>query len=168
MGRGLAPGASLAAAAALLVAAAVPAASSAVPSARHLAARPLVAQGSDPVITAACRTRTAGTTITLTADCATAVTLTVPGGFTLDGAGHVITAHDPVSGAFAGPVLTNAGPDMSIANLTVRGTEFTATCSHPLYGILIANARGSITNVRVLNITRHSRCRRNRSPCHRR
>jgi Right handed beta helix region len=159
MGRGLAPGASLAAATALLVAGAVPAASSAtVPSARHSAVRSLVARRSDPVITAACRTRTAGTTITLTADCATAVTLTVPGGFTLDGAGHVITAHDPASGAFVGPVLTNAGPDMSITNLTVRGTEFAATCSNPRYGILLANARGSITNVRVLNITQHSSC----------
>jgi Putative Ig domain/Right handed beta helix region/Domain of unknown function DUF11 len=146
MGRGLAPGASLAAAAALLAAGAVPAASSAtVPSAQQ-------------VITAACQTRTARATITLTADCATAVTLTVPDGFTLNGAGHVITAHDPASGAFAGPVLTNAGPDMSITNLTVRGTEFTATCSNPRYGILLANGKGSITNVRVLNIARHGSC----------
>jgi hypothetical protein len=159
MGRGLAPGASLAAAVALLAAGAVPAASSAtVPSARHSAPRPLVAPGPDRVITAACRTRTAHATITLTANCATAVTLTVPDGFTLDGAGHVITVHDPASGAFAGPVLTNAGPDMSITNLTVRGTKFTATCSNPSYGILLANARGSITNVRVLNITRHGSC----------
>jgi Domain of unknown function DUF11/Putative Ig domain len=159
MGGGLALSASLAAAAALPVAGAVPTASSAtVPSARPPAVRSLVAHGSDLVITAACQTRTAGTTITLTADCDTAVTLTVPDGFTLDGAGHVITAHDPASGAFAGPVLTNAGPDMSITNLTVRGTEFTAACSNPLDGILLANARGSITNVRVLNITRHSSC----------
>lgn len=156
MGRGLALSASLAAAAALPVAGAAPAASSAtVPPARPPVVRSLVAH---PVISTACQTRTAGTTITLTADCATAVTLTVPGGFTLDGAGHVITAHDPASGAFAGPVLTNAGPDMSITNLTVRGTEFTAACSNPRYGILLANARGSITNVRVLNITQHSSC----------
>jgi uncharacterized repeat protein (TIGR01451 family) len=159
MGHGRAPGASLAAAAALLVAGAVPFASSAtVPSTRSLATGALVVYRLDPVITAACRTRTAGTTIRLTADCDTAVTLTVPDGFTLDGAGHVITAHDPVSGAFAGPVLTNAGPDMSIANLTVRGTEFTGTCSNPSYGILLANARGSITNVRVLSVAQHSPC----------
>lgn len=159
MSHGRVPGASLAAAAALLVAGTVPFASSAaVPSARSAATASLVAHRPDPVITAACRTRTAGTTITLTADCATAVTLTVPDGFTLDGAGHVITAHDPVSGTFAGPVLTNAGPDMSITNLTVRGTEFTATCSNPPDGILLANARGSITHVRVLNIAQRGSC----------
>ncbi len=55
-------------------------------------------------------------------------------------------------------MLTNAGPDMSITNLTVRGTEFSATCSNPRYGILLAKARGSVTNVRVLNVTRHGSC----------
>ncbi len=104
MGRGLAPGASLAAGAALLVAGVVSAASSAaVLPARPSAARSLVAQGLPAVITAACQTRTAGTTIRLTADCATEVTLTVPDRFTLDGAGHVITAHDPAWGPSPGP-----------------------------------------------------------------
>ena len=166
VGQGRAPGASLAAVAALLVAGAVPFASpAAVPATRSLATGPLLVYRPDPVITAACRTRTAGTRITLTADCDTAVTLTVPDGFTLDGAGHVITAHDPAAGAFTGPVLTNtgpvlanAGPDMSITNLTVRGTEFTATCSNPPDGILLANAGGSITRVRVLNIAQRGSC----------
>ena len=107
---------------------------------------------------AACPSHTVtGTTITLTADCDTTVTLTVPDGFTLDGAGHTITAHDPAGGHFTGAVLTNAGPAMSLENLTVRGTGFARNCEN-LYGVVFMDASGSMTNVRVLDITQHSTC----------
>ena len=41
-----------------------------------------------------------GTTFTLTADCDTTEPLEVPDGFTVDGAGFTITAHDPATVPF--------------------------------------------------------------------
>src|ERR1700733_3222001 len=77
----------------------------------------------------ACDVTTSGATITLVRDCDTTSTLTVPAGFSVDGAGHTITAHDPGPRAFfQGPVLTNAGDSMSLQNLSVRGTGFAGTC----------------------------------------
>lgn len=43
-----------------------------------------------------------GTTWTLNADCTTDTSIIIPNGFTIDGAGHTITAVDPVSGHFVG------------------------------------------------------------------
>ena len=109
----------------------------------------------------ACDVTTSGTTIMLARDCDTASTLTVPAGFTVDGAGHAITAHDPGPGAFfQGPVLTNAGDSMLLENLTVRGTGFAGDCdnANPLYGVLFNNASGSMTNVDVLDITSLTAC----------
>jgi Putative Ig domain/Right handed beta helix region len=114
-------------------------------------------------VTVACPNMIAGHTITLTADCDTTATLTVPDGFTLDGAGHTISGHDADSATghfFTGPVLTNAGPEMSLENLTVRGTGFAFHCdlANNLVGVLFTNASGSMTNVRVLDISQHRTC----------
>ena len=75
-------------------------------------------------IMAACAGTTVGTTFTLTADCDTTVPLTVPDGFTVDGAGHKITAHDGRTVPFMGAVVTNAGTSMHLRNLTIQGTGF--------------------------------------------
>ncbi|MBO1413032.1 putative Ig domain-containing protein [Streptomyces sp. FH025] len=121
------------------------------------------AAGKDPDITTACAGTVSGSIFTLSADCDTTVTLTVPNGFTLDGAGHTITAHDANSGAsdfFHGPVLTNAGATMNLNDLTVRGTGFAFHCdnANPTVGVQFTDASGSMSDVRVLDITQHSDC----------
>ncbi len=50
--------------------------------------------------TTTCTFTTSGFTNTLDADCTTDETILVPNGFTLDGAGHTITAQDPSGGHF--------------------------------------------------------------------
>jgi hypothetical protein len=118
-------------------------------------------------ITAVCPGTVAGTTFTLSANCDTTATLTVPDGFTVNGAGHEITAHDPdptagPSGLFLGPVLTNAGTTMNLTNLTVRGTGFTSfgcnAGATPTVGVLYNNASGTVSSVQVLDITQHATC----------
>ena len=117
-------------------------------------------------ITTACPGTVSGTTFTLSANCDTTATLTVPNGFTVNGAGHEITAHDPnpstPAGLFLGPALTNAGTTMNLTNLTVRGTGFAAfgcnAGATPTNGVLYNNASGTITNVQVLDITQHTTC----------
>ena len=116
-------------------------------------------------ITGYCRGNVSDNVFTLTANCDTTSTLTVPNGYTLNGAGYTITAHDPDStdlpaGAFHGPVLTNAGTTMNLTNLTVRGTGFAFNCDpvNPTVGILLSNASGTMTNVDVPDITQHTDC----------
>lgn len=107
--------------------------------------------------------QTSGTTITLTADCATTDNLTVPDGFTLNGAGHTITATDAsLASPLLGAVLSNAAgaTSMNIENLTVRGAYLPraandATTNAPFFGIQFLSASGSVTNVTVTGITRH-------------
>jgi hypothetical protein len=127
----------------------------------------LAADAAGGDITTACAGVVSGTTFTLTANCDTTATLTVPDGFTVDGAGHETTAHDPnpsagQSGLFLGPVLTNAGAAMNLTDLTVRGTGFTSfgcnAGATPTVGVLYNNASGAITDVQVLDITQHSTC----------
>jgi hypothetical protein len=88
---------------------------------------PAVDAASAADIATACPSHTAGTTITLTADCTTTAPLTVPDGFTLDGAGHTIFAHDPATGdVFRGAVvnrvfeLGRAGYAASLRCVSVR------------------------------------------------
>jgi len=127
----------------------------------------LAAHAAGGSITAACPGVVSGSTFTLSADCDTTATLTVPDGFTVDGAGHEITAHDPdpaagPSGLFLGPVVTNAGASMDLTDLTVRGTGFTAfgcnASATPTVGVLYQDASGAISDVKVLDITQHATC----------
>ncbi len=106
----------------------------------------------------------AGTTLTLTADCTTTATIPVPDGDTLNGAGHTIFVRDPAGGVFSGAVVGNAGPVMSVENLTIDG-EFGPPPAHghcpdnpPLWGVSYANASGSVINVRIVGMTRHGTC----------
>ena len=110
-------------------------------------------------ITTACVGTTVGTTFTLTADCDTTEPLTVPEGFTIDGQDHTITAHDAsATVSFIGAVVTNAGTSMNLLNLTIQGTGFPNVTCDLLAGIQFADAGGTVTDVRVLDITRGNSC----------
>jgi uncharacterized repeat protein (TIGR01451 family) len=150
-------GVGLAAATALVTPWSAVAATPSAPGVHHLSKK-----HADPVITiGTCTFDVAGTTLTLTADCTTTATIPIPDGDTLDGAGHTIFGHDPAGGLFNGAVVGNAGPEMSLKNLTIDG-EFGPVPPHcpgnPLWGVSYSDAGGSMTNVRILNMTRHGTC----------
>ncbi|MFF0390716.1 putative Ig domain-containing protein [Kitasatospora sp. NPDC004615] len=106
---------------------------------------------------------TSGTTITLTGDCTTTDNLTIPDGYTLDGAGHTITATDTsLADPLMGAVLSNAtgATTMNIKNLTVQGNYLPrdpddSRTNAAYFGIRFLSASGSLTNVTVIGITRH-------------
>ncbi len=128
----------------------------------YLAVLAAHASASDPSVTTACTGTQSGNTFTLTADCDTTASLTVPDGVTLDGGGHTIAAHDPSGGFFKGGIVTNAvaGDTMTVQNLTVSGPAggFGTDCTQPLTGIFFNDASGSVNNVTVKDITQHSAC----------
>ncbi len=102
-----------------------------------------------------CTFTVVGSTMTLDADCVTDTTILVPGGFTLDGNGHTITAVDPAGGHFLGAVVKNGGTSAHVTNLTVTASGLTDVCdagNDRLRGILFDGAGGSITNNTVTNI----------------
>lgn len=105
---------------------------------------------------ASCSFTTKGTTMTLTADCTTDRSIIIPNGFTLDGAGHTITAVDPTGGHFDGGVVQNGGATASVRDLIVTTSGLAEVCdagADRLRGILFDGASGSITNnvVRGIN-----------------
>lgn len=117
-----------------------------------LSALPLVPRAH---ATTTCTFTTAGTTMTLDANCTTDATITIPDGFTLDGAGHTITANDPPLGHFLGAVVMNAGTTAHVKNLIVTASGLADVCdagADRLRGILFDGAGGSITGNTVLNI----------------
>ena len=105
-----------------------------------------------------CTGTTAGTTFTLTADCETTEPLTIPDGFTLDGAGHTISATDEAGPQWNGGIVTNAGPGgtMNIENVTITGPvdgfRLCTESGNVLYGIFFNDAGGSVDNVVVDHI----------------
>ena len=119
------------------------------------------AAAADPSVETACA-GTGTTTFTLTSNCVTTATLTIPNGVTLNGAGHTITAHDETPGtpSIDGGVLTNAAgaTSMNVENLTLMG-DFTPGfpgCRGLLNGLWFNGAGGSVTNVTVTGITEHT------------
>jgi parallel beta-helix repeat protein len=91
-------------------------------------------------------------TWTLNADCTTDRTISVPDGFTLNGANHTIT----VSGAFNGAVVQNAvgGTVMNVQNLTITGDKapMAENCARVFNGVAFMAASGSISGVTLNNI----------------
>ena len=104
---------------------------------------------------AACGFTTSGTTMTLNGDCTTDTTILIPNGFTLDGAGHTITAVDPSGDHFKGAVVANGGATAHVTNLHVKASGLADVCdagADRLRGILFDGASGSITDNTVFNI----------------
>ena len=97
----------------------------------------------------------ATSTRTLLNDCETSHSVLVPDGWTLDGAGHSITAVDPSGGHFTGAVVRNAGLVANVRNLTVTADDLADVCDagdDRLRGIMLDGAAGSIVGNHVLGI----------------
>ena len=106
-------------------------------------------------------------TITLTADCDTFEKLTVPDGWTLDGAGHkIIAVQDVDHPSFTGAVLASAVGDdtdpatMNARDLTVTSRGFDAFTQDvqntPVIGISMVRAGGTLTDVTVDGIAHNA------------
>ena len=92
---------------------------------------------------------------TLTGDCTTSSTITVPNGWTLNGAGHTITAYDPAGGHFRGAVVANAGAVANVHDVTITGYHLADVCdagTDALRGILLEGASGVVANNHVVNL----------------
>ncbi len=103
----------------------------------------------------ACTFTTASNTMTLDADCQTTVTIPVPNGITLNGAGHTIMAVDPAGGHFLGAVVKNGGAAANVTNLHLTASGLADVCDggdDRLRGILFDGANGSITNNTVAGV----------------
>jgi hypothetical protein len=105
-----------------------------------------------------CTFTTSGKTQTLNADCTTTSSIIIPNGFTLDGAGHTITAMDPSGGHFTGGVIQNGGATASVTNVKITTSGLAEVCdagADRLRGILFEGASGSITGNEVNNINQN-------------
>jgi hypothetical protein len=93
----------------------------------------------------------------LTADCTTDETIFVPGGFTLDGQGHTITAVDPPAGAFLTAIVQNAGPVANVRNVVLTASGLANVCDPAdpkLRAILFDGASGVIANNQIINVNK--------------
>ncbi len=102
-----------------------------------------------------CRVAEQGRVLTLLEDCVTPSTLYIPEGYTLDGAGHTVTAMAGPAASFLGPMARNCGARASYRDLTLVMLEFTEGCNSGddlLAGILYDNASGSVTRTQLFNI----------------
>lgn len=94
-------------------------------------------------------------TWTLNGDCTTDVSIIVPDGITLDGAGHKITAVDPAGDHFKGGVVQSGGAVAHVTNLRITTDSLADVAdagADRLRGILFDGASGSITNNEVFNV----------------
>ncbi len=106
-----------------------------------------------------CAFSDSGTTRTLLGDCSTDTTVEVPGGWTLDGAGHAISAFDVAGDHFVGAVVANGGAVAHVTDLTVTAYQLVDQCDagdDRLRGILLDGAAGSVTDSRVVDIDQGS------------
>lgn len=119
------------------------------------AAITLLLQSTPTMAVSDCTFTNKGSTMKLDGDCVTDETILIPDGFTLDGKNHTITAVDPPAGHFTGAVVTNAGTNASVKNLTVTVSGLSNVCDggdDRLRGILLEDASGSITHNTVIGI----------------
>ena len=109
-------------------------------------------------ITTACPGTTTGTIFTLSANCGPVTApLTVPNGFTIDGAGHTVSANDAGGTQWdGGGIVTSAGATMNIRNLNITGPvggfQICRNSGFLLYGIWFNDAGGTVDNVTVDHI----------------
>jgi len=104
---------------------------------------------------AACTFTIVKKTMTLDGDCTTTTNIIVPNGFTLNGAGHTITAMDPILDHFKGSVIQNGGAVANVTDVTITASLLADTCdtgADRLRGILFDGASGSITDTHVVNL----------------
>ncbi len=109
-----------------------------------------------------CQFTTHGSTMTLGADCVTTQTITVPGGTTLNGSGHTITATDPMGSQFVGPVIVSGGSVMNVEKLTIVGHFTNSTCNTSagtnspafLRGVEFLDASGLVKKVTITGINK--------------
>ncbi|MBL0699213.1 hypothetical protein [Comamonas sp. JC664] len=102
-----------------------------------------------------CPVTAAGNVLTLTANCATYLSLLIPDGYTLDGAGHFIAAIDAPGLRFVGPVVRNCGNSAHYRNLRLMAVGLSNVCDSgddALAGIQFDNASGSVINTQIFNI----------------
>jgi len=95
---------------------------------------------------------------TLNGDCTTTTSIIIPDGYTLNGAGHTITAVDPVVGHFKGGVVQSGGASANVTNLKITTSGLSDSCdggADRLRGILFDGASGSITNNQVFNVNQN-------------
>jgi hypothetical protein len=126
-----------------------------LPAAAFAAALAVFSLAPESKAAGTCTFTTSGSTMTLDADCTTDSTISIPNGFTLDGAGHMITAVDPPSGHFVGAVVQNGGATAHVKNLTVTASGLDNVCdagNARLRGIMFEGASGSITKSEVIGI----------------
>ncbi len=106
-------------------------------------------------VDAQCTFTIAKKTMTLNGDCITTASIIVPNGFTLNGAGHTITAMDPIGDYFKRGVVQNGGATADVTNVTITTSGLIDPCDegpNRLRGILFDGASGSITNTHMTNI----------------
>ncbi|MBN1205923.1 MAG: right-handed parallel beta-helix repeat-containing protein [Myxococcaceae bacterium] len=109
-----------------------------------------------------CKARLGQELITLEDDCITDTPVFIPDGLTLDGAGRVLTAVDPVGGTFGGAILRNRGETAHVRNVKVRAQGLLtegpcAAGSERLAGIRLLGASGSVVESEVSGISRNQR-----------
>lgn len=107
-----------------------------------------------------CQAGLAGTTYTLTGNCTTYATIYIPDGYTLDGKGYTITGTDlGTSSYFTGALVQNQGARMYLRNLTVldKFPDWSGSGTMGAFlGVRFRNAGGSLDNVHVKDISRHT------------
>jgi hypothetical protein len=100
---------------------------------------------------------TGAKTMTMVSDCSTAVTVMVPDGWTVDGAGHSLIGTETAGTAFHGAILQNAGSSMNIRNLSVHTTPAWDNAGKnsggDLAGIKFLAASGSVASTTVDGIS---------------
>jgi hypothetical protein len=118
--------------------------------------------------TTTCTFTTQGNVMRLNADCTTDASIPVPNGFTLNGAGHTITAVDPpgappLNDHFKGGVVVNDGAVFGVVNLHIVGHLMSTTCdsANPFRGIFMTNT----SQVKIQNNTLSEIHRGTGNPC---
>lgn len=92
-------------------------------------------------------------TKTLEGNCTTTETISIGDGYTLDGNHFTITAVEPSSGAFTGPIISATNVTASVHDLTVTANNLSGACG-ALSGIYFFNTTGTISNNTVTNVNR--------------
>jgi len=108
------------------------------------------------IASAQCTFTTVKKTMTLDGDCITTTSIIVPNGFTLNGAGHTITAMDPAGDYFKKGIVQNGGATADVTNVKITTSGLVDPCDqgpNRLRGILFDGASGSITKATITNIT---------------